>query len=101
MTSSHAALLLLVCSGSSSALRTGPVVKPTTRRAVLSSAAAAAVAAAAPGLASAADKGYMTMDEYQKVKRQALKDEKLYGLFESLRVRAGQTGEFDKLAEDD
>jgi len=39
------------------------------------------------------------MDEYQKLKQQELKDQNLYGQFESLRERAAQTGEFDKLAE--
>ena len=38
------------------------------------------------------------MSEYQDAKKQALKDERLYGLFETLRERAYQTGEFDKLA---
>jgi len=42
----------------------------------------------------------MTNDEYQRIKRQEFKDEKLYGLFESLRDRAGQTSEFDQLAAD-
>ena len=41
------------------------------------------------------------MDEYNNIKRQQAKDEKLYGLFESLRDRAAQTKEFDRLAESD
>ena len=43
----------------------------------------------------------MTLDEYQSLKRQEAKDEKLYGLFESLRDRAAQTAEFDRLAGED
>jgi len=43
----------------------------------------------------------MTMSEYQALKQQEKKDEQLYGLFESLRSRASQTGEFDSLAESD
>ena len=39
------------------------------------------------------------MDEYNKRKKQDLKDEKLYGLFEQLRTRAAQTAEFDRLAD--
>ena len=43
----------------------------------------------------------MTLDQYQNLKKQEAKDEKLYGLFESLRNRAAQTSEFDKLAGED
>ena len=90
---------LLSFVGLASALRV-PSGAPTSRRAVLSSASAAAVAVAAPWAASAkGDKGYMTMDEYNNLKRQQAKDEKLYGLFEALRDKSAQTGEFDKLAE--
>ena len=74
------------------------------RRAILGNAANVAAAAAAAAIASPAfakDKGYMTMDEYNNIKKQAAKDEKLYGLFENLRERARQTGEFDKLAAED
>jgi hypothetical protein len=39
----------------------------------------------------------MTMDEYNKLKAQQMKDEKLFGKFEALRSRAYQTSEFDKL----
>ena len=67
----------------------------TSRRAVLG--AASSVVFAAP--AFAAEKGYITLDEYNKKKAEAKKDEALYGQFESLRERAAQTGEFDKLAE--
>ena len=42
----------------------------------------------------------MTMDEYNALKRKEKEDEKLYGLFEALRSRASQTGEFDSLAND-
>ena len=41
----------------------------------------------------------MTLAEYQKIQDQEKKDEALYGKFESLRERAGQTREFDSLAE--
>ena len=83
--------------GLASALRPQPSAAATSRRAVLSAAAAAAV----PLAAVAKEKGYLTMDEYNNIKRQQQKDEKLYGLFESLRERAYQTGEFDKLAASD
>ena len=43
----------------------------------------------------------MTMDQYNKIKAQGVKDEKLYGTFETLRSKAGQTAEFDKLVNDD
>ena len=59
--------------------------------------AASSAVFAAP--AFAAEKGYITLDEYNKKKAEAKKDEALYGQFESLRERAAQTGEFDKLAE--
>jgi hypothetical protein len=98
---SRAALLLVWCAAPTLALRAGPSATSASRRAVLSGGAAAVAAATAPGLASAKDKEYMTMEEYNKIKRQGLKDENLYGLFESLRDRAGQTGEFDKLAQGD
>jgi hypothetical protein len=63
--------------------------------------AVAAVAAAAGAMPSPAvadkSRGYMTMEEYNKLKAQQLKDEKLYGKFETLRSRASQTSEFDRL----
>ena len=77
----------------------------TSRRALLSTAAtgtlsaASLLAAAAPVLAK--DKGYLTLSEYQAIKLQEKKDEELYGLFEALRERAGQTGEFAALVEKD
>ena len=40
------------------------------------------------------------MDEYNKMKQQSMKDEALYTLFESMRTRSRQTGEFDTLAAD-
>ena len=90
---------LLLGVGLASALRL-PSQPPasTSRRAAISG----AIAAALPLAASAAkDKGYMTLDQYQNLKKQEAKDEKLYGLFESLRDRAAQTSEFDKLAGED
>mmetsp|Transcript_80459 Transcript_80459/g.111488 ORF Transcript_80459/g.111488 Transcript_80459/m.111488 type:complete len:213 (+) Transcript_80459:150-788(+) len=60
--------------------------------------AAAAGVVPTPALADKS-KGYMTMDEYNKIKAQKVKDERLYGKFEALRSRATQTVEFDKLAE--
>ena len=92
--------LLLYVVAASSALQFN-AAPTTSRRAVLTNAAAAAAAVATPWAASAKDKGYMTMDEYNKMKQQGLKDEKLYGLFEALRERAAQTAEFDKLADKD
>lgn len=69
------------------------------RRAVLSTATTAAAAVvSAPLAAVAKDKGYMTMEEYNNLKKKELADQNLYGLFESVRERAYQTGEFDKLA---
>lgn len=70
--------------------------------AATSATVAAAALAAAPNAAKAASadkKSYVTMDEYNKRKKQDLKDEKLYGLFEQLRTRAAQTAEFDRLAD--
>ena len=90
------ALLLVGCCGVAAALQP-PFAAASSRRAVLGGAAAAF---AAPFAAVAKDKGYMTMNEYNDMKRQAQKDEKLYGLFETLRDRAGQTREFDNLAKD-
>ena len=73
----------------------------TSRKAVLGAAAGASISfALSPAAASAKDKGYMTMDEYNALKRKEKEDEKLYGLFEALRSRASQTGEFDSLAND-
>ena len=50
--------------------------------------------------ASAKDKGYLTLEEYNKQIRQDKTDEQLYGKFAALRFRAPQTSEFDKLAAD-
>mmetsp|Transcript_9479 Transcript_9479/g.28417 ORF Transcript_9479/g.28417 Transcript_9479/m.28417 type:complete len:205 (+) Transcript_9479:3-617(+) len=61
-------------------------------------AAAALVGASAPAFAEKS-KGYMTMDEYNKLKAREAKDQRLYGQFEALRTRASQTSEFNKLAE--
>ena len=91
--------LLVLCSHLAAALSPSPTA-PTSRRAVLSSAAAAAAAVATPWAAVAKDKGYLTLDEYNNLKKQEKKDEALYGLVEGLRARASQTGEFDKLASD-
>lgn len=89
--------ILLGCLGAAAALQQ-PFAAPSSRRAVLG----AAAAFAAPWAAVAAkDKGYMTLDEYNKIKRDDMKDSALNGLFDSLRNRAAQTGEFDKLAKDD
>lgn len=77
------------------------------RRALLNGAATAAATLMLPLAAEATDftkrnsEEFMTMDKYNKIKAQGLKDEKLYGLFENLRARAAQTGEFDKLASED
>ena len=78
-----------------------PTPAPSSRRAVLTSAAAAAVSVASPFAVSAKSKDYMTMDEYNKLKKEELASENLYGLFSNLKNRASQTGEFDKLAESD
>ena len=59
-------------------------------------AAAALVGASAPAFAEKS-KGYMTMDEYNKLKAREAKDQRLYGQFEALRTRASQTSEFNKL----
>lgn len=80
-----------------------PVGSPS-RRALLRSAALSAGAAGAallPGEARAKDKGYLTLSEYQAIVAKEKKDEELYGLFEALRTRASQTGEFGKLASGD
>jgi len=50
---------------------------------------------------AAASKGYMTLEEYNKLKAQEKKDEKLYGQFEALKDRAAQTSEYDRLAGND
>ena len=72
------------------------------RKALLGNAAAAVLGLTfASPAAFAKEKGYMTMDEYNALKRKEQEDEKLYGLFESLRSRAAQTGEFDNLAKDE
>ena len=95
--------ILALCARSTAALRLSPTPMHGSmigRRAMVGVGSAALLFKSAPSSA-AKDKGYMTMEEYQKVKQQALKDEKLYGLFESLRTRAGQTREFDSLAESD
>lgn len=71
------------------------------------SAALSAAALLQPNAAAATDffkkqeGSYMTMDQYNKIKAQGVKDEKLYGTFETLRSKAGQTAEFDKLVNDD
>ena len=71
------------------------------RRGLLSDAASMAGLVLAGPLPAFADskKNYMTLAEYQKIQDQEKKDEALYGKFESLRERAGQTREFDSLAE--
>ena len=98
------AAALLLCSSLS--LLPSPLSQPpASRRAVLSKAAAAAAAfTMVPLAANAKDKkNYMTMDEYNNIRKQQLKEDaerELYGLFESLRDRAIQTAEFDKLASD-
>eukprot|EP00316_Scyphosphaera_apsteinii_P022223 CAMPEP_0119315246 /NCGR_PEP_ID=MMETSP1333-20130426/34992_1 /TAXON_ID=418940 /ORGANISM="Scyphosphaera apsteinii, Strain RCC1455" /LENGTH=162 /DNA_ID=CAMNT_0007320539 /DNA_START=200 /DNA_END=688 /DNA_ORIENTATION=- len=51
--------------------------------------------------AAGANKGYITMEDYNRQKALAKKDEALYGRFEALRTRAMQTSEFDALAEKD
>ncbi len=48
--------------------------------------------------AQAKEKGYMTMDEYNRMIAKQRKDEELYGYFATLRSRAAQTGEFETLA---
>ncbi|KAL1519097.1 hypothetical protein AB1Y20_003363 [Prymnesium parvum] len=50
---------------------------------------------------AAKDKGYLTLSEYQALKQQEKAEEKLYGQFEALRLRASQTKEFDALAAKD
>mmetsp|Transcript_2761 Transcript_2761/g.7684 ORF Transcript_2761/g.7684 Transcript_2761/m.7684 type:complete len:212 (-) Transcript_2761:262-897(-) len=111
MRSSTVAAAMLLLLGESEALRTPPSAAGTgsmhsSRRALLVRTASAAGAASsllfteAPA-ASANDKGYLTLSEYQAIKAQEKKDEALYGLFEQLRNRASQTGEFDALAEKD
>ena len=95
------AAALLLCSSLS--LLPSPLSQPpASRRAVLSKAAAAAAFTMVPLAANAKDKkNYMTMDEYNNIRKQQLKEDaerQLYGLFESLRDRAIQTAEFDKLA---
>lgn len=94
-------LTLAVSSAYVGALRLPQAADRCMSRRALLGAAAATTSLQLPSLAFAKDKGYMTMDEYQAAKRQQARDEKLYGLFESLRSRAGQTSEFDKLASDD
>jgi len=87
---------------SAEALRLPPMTHSiATRRAALSYSAAALTGLLPPLTAVAADKGYLTLSEYQAIKQQEKKDEALYGLFEALRTRASQTGEFDKLASGD
>lgn len=96
-----------VSAGSSSSSRS---VVASSRRELLSGVASlsAAVSAAAllPGGAEATDffkrqeGSYMTMDQYNKAKADAKKDEKLYGTFEALRFKAGDTAQFDKLADE-
>ena len=86
-------------------------VATSSRRALLNGVASfsAAVSASAllPGNAEATDffkkqEGtYMTMEAYNNVKAEAKKDEKLFGTFEALRFKAGNTAEFDKLASED
>lgn len=73
------------------------------RRAVLGGAAATVASSLLLPLPALADKSksYMTMDEYNNLKREEKKDQELYGKFESLRDRAQQTAEFDRLAADD
>ena len=81
------------------------------RRSLLHTAATATLATAAstaltigsalPSAAASKEKGYLTLSEYNALKAAEKKDEKLYGLFESLRARAAQTGEFDALAAKD
>jgi hypothetical protein len=99
---SACALTLMLC-GSGAALQP-PMPTSTSftgRRALLRSAFAATTAAvlpSLPALVQAKDKGYMTMSEYQAIKAQGVKDEKLYGLFSTLSTRATQVGEFEKLA---
>merc|ERR1719454_1096408 len=92
--------LLLGLLTSTAALRV-PELGAVSRRAALFQGAAGLSALLPPFAAHAGDKGYITLSEYQEIKRKEKKDEDLYGLFESLRTRAGQTGEFDKLAEGD
>merc|ERR1719238_276530 len=80
------------------------------RRALISGitsfSAAISAAALLPGGAEATDffkrqeGSFMTMDQYNKAKADAKKDEKLYGTFEALRFKAGNTAEFDKLADE-
>lgn len=85
-------------------------VATSSRRALLNGVASfSAVSASAllPGNAEATDffkkqEGtYMTMEAYNNVKAEAKKDEKLFGTFEALRFKAGNTAEFDKLASED
>jgi hypothetical protein len=71
------------------------------RRVLLQRGASAFAAFAATPTFANSDKGYLTMSEYQALKQQALKDERLYGLFEALRTRAAQTSEFTTLADKD
>ena len=69
------------------------------RRAVLGSAAtAASLLVCPPAFAGGKKKDYLTMAEYQKLKDEEKKEEELYGKFETLRTRAGQTKAFDEYA---
>lgn len=65
---------------------------PLGRRALLPLAAAAAAAAVLPARASDTNK-YVTLDQYNKRNAQEKADGELYGLFETLKSRAQQTGE--------
>ena len=100
--STPSALFLSALLTSTAALRIPTVTHGTvTRRAALFHATTAITGLLPPLTAHASDKGYLTLSEYQAIKQQEKKDEALYGLFESLRTRAYQTAEFDKLAEGD
>ena len=69
------------------------------RRAFLGSAAtAASLLVCPPAFAGGKKKDYLTMGEYQKLKEEEKKEEELYGKFETLRTRAGQTKAFDEYA---
>ena len=98
-------MLLLFASSLAAALRSPhPHLPPhLPRRGVLPDRRAALLLlplSLAPLAAHADDKReYRTLDEYNREKAAAKRDDMLYGLFETLRRRASQTGEFDRLAE--
>jgi len=92
---SASAASLTILAAAASALR---LPSAATRREIIGGSAALALGALAPAAVADSKKGYLTMSEVLEREKKEKQDQKLYGQFESLRFRAGQTDEFGKLA---